>query len=477
MMRDRRAPSFISLSFLARLIILVIFGGHGCGGSGKDEVARPNIVVIMTDDQRWDELAFMPVVTEQLVSKGVNFTNSFVTTALCCPSRAGFLTGQYSHNHGVITLGGAPKFDASSTLAVWLHGAGYRTALIGKYMNNNGNLAPVVPAGWDTWRTFADYQLVSFTGAALYYDYRLNEDGKLVSYGSEEADYSTDVLGAMAVEFILANADRPFFLVFTPFGPHAPPLPAPRHAGRFGEIDLSIPESFLEADVSDKPRHVRVSSDSDQWSEERQASLPEKIRRVRIPTLESLLAVDEAVEGILEALREQRVDDRTVVLFTSDNGFLWGEHWKLGKLVPYEESIRVPLVIRDPRLGNEPREEPRMVLNIDLAPTIAELAGATAPDTVDGRSLVGLMRSAVTAWREDFLIELLPHRKQASFAGVRTPEWKYVEIADEEPSEELYDLRRDPHEMDNLLHTRRKDPNVIVTAERLRARLVELKRE
>ncbi len=118
-----------------------------------------------------------------------------------------------------------------------------------------------------------------------------------------------------------------------------------------------------------------------------------------------------------------------------------------------------------------------MALNIDLAPTIAELAGATAPDTVDGRSLVGLMRGAVSSWREDFLIELLPHRKQASFAGVRTPEWKYIEIADVEPSEELYDLRRDPHEMDNLLHTRRTDPNVIATAERLRARLVELKRE
>ena len=477
MLRDRRALPFASPCFLVRFFLLVLFGGHGCGGSGKDAATPPNIVVIMTDDQRWDELAFMPTVTGRLVSKGVNFTNSFVTTPLCCPSRASFLTGQYSHNHGIITLGGAPRFDASSTLAVWLQEAGYTTALIGKYMNNNGNLGPAVPGGWDTWRTFADYLLVSFRGASLYFDYRLNEDGKLVSHGSEEADYSTDVLGAMAVDFIHENADRPFFLVYTPFGPHAPPIPAPRHAGSLAELDLPIPQSFLEADVSDKPSHVRVSADPERWPEERQERFPEKIRRARIPTLESLLAVDEAVAGILDALRERGVDDRTVVFFTSDNGFLWGEHWKLGKLVPYEESIRVPLVIRDPRLGDEPREEPRMVLSIDLAPTIAELAGATAPDTVDGRSLVGLLRGTARSWREDFLIELLPHRKHASFAGVRTPEWKYIDIADVEPSEELYDLRRDPHEMDNLLHTRPGDPDVTAAAERLRARLVELKRE
>ena len=434
---------------------------------------RPNIIVIMTDDQRWDEIQYMPTVMNRLVEPGASFSNSFVTTSLCCPSRASFLSGQYAHHHGIVTLGGAPKFRAGSTVAVWLDRAGYRTALIGKYLNENARLAPRIPPGWDVWRTFAD-TILSFSGGFLYYDYELNEDGILVSYGSDPKDYSTDVLAAMADEFIRSCANEPFFLVFTPFAPHAPPIPAQRHAGALAAIELPTRGNHFEADVSDKPAHVRNDPGHDSWSEERATLLIEETRKKRIPLLESLLAVDEAIEGMLDTLIELGIDDNTIVFFTSDNGFMWGEHWKIGKLYPYEESIRVPLVILDPRRRDGPSEITELALNIELAPTIAELARAAVGSAVDGRSLVPLLRGEAVAWREDFLIELPPDKNRYAFAGVRSERWKYVVNHHDGVFEELYDLHKDPLELDNLLVTRAGDAKVTRVATRLRDRVRQL---
>ena len=446
-------------------------------GCGRDETAaqpqRPNVIVIMTDDQRWDELGLMPTVVDRLVARGASFANSFVTTSLCCPSRASFLSGLYAHHHGIITLGGAPKFHAESTVAVWLDLAGYRTALIGKYMNNNAILAPRIPPGWDVWRTFAD-RFASFWGASLYYDYELNEHGTLVSYGHSPQDYSTDVLGAMAVEFVRQSAPGPFFLVFTPFAPHAPPLPAPRHEGAFESLELPKHPEHPELDVSDKPAHIRDTAGTrEAWNDDRAVELATAIRSKRIPMLESLLAVDEAIASILDALDELGIEDETVVIFTSDNGFMWTEHWLLGKLYAYEESIRVPLVIRDPRLGDEPRTIDEMVLNIDLAPTIAELAGVVPPHPIDGRSLVPLLRNEADSWREDFLIELPPWQEQPAFVAVRTEKWKYIRNTGDD-FEELYDLETDALEFDNLVVTRPDDPTVTNTVTKLRARAAQL---
>jgi N-acetylglucosamine-6-sulfatase len=460
---------------LAAPLLAALAGIRGCGPEpAPDPPPRPNIVVVMTDDQRWDELSLMPAVMERLVARGTSFSNSFVTTSLCCPSRASFLSGLYAHHHGIVTLGGAPKFRAVSTVAVWLDKAGYRTALIGKYMNNNGVLSPRIPPGWDVWRTFAD-RLTSFSGPALYYDYELNEDGTLVSYGDAPEDYSTDVLAAMAVDFVRGSAHEPFFLVYTPFGPHAPPLPAPRHEGAFASLEIPVRGDHPELDVSDKPSHVRENPGAVlAWSEERARELERVIRSKRIPILESLLAVDEGVAAILDAVEEAGVAGRTVVIFTSDNGFMWSEHWVIGKLYAYEESIRVPLVIRDPRRGDEPRTIEAMALNIDLAPTIAELAGVALRHEVDGRSLGPLLRGEDVSWREDFLIELPPHKDQPAFAAVRTERWKYIRNLRGTVFEELYDLERDPLEFDNLLVTNPGDPTVMRTATELRARAAEL---
>lgn len=448
-------------------------GGPRQEAPGRPRDPRPNVIVIMTDDQRWDEIQYMPTVMKRLVEPGVWFSNSFVTTSLCCPSRASFLSGQYAHHHGIVTLGGAPKFRADSSVAVWLDRVGYRTALIGKYLNDNARLAPRIPPGWDVWRTFAD-TIMSFSGGFLYYDYELNEDGVLVSYGNDPKDYSTDVLAAMADEFIRSSADEPFFLVFTPFAPHAPPIPAPRHAGVLAPIELPTRGNHFEADVSDKPAHVRNYPGHDSWSEERATLLIEETRKRRIPLLESLLAVDEAIESMLDTLVELDIDDNTIVFFTSDNGFMWGEHWKIGKLYPYEESIRVPLVILDPRRRGGPSEITELALNIDLAPTIAELARAAVGSGVDGRSLAPLLRGEAVAWREDFLIELPPDKNRYAFAGVRSKHWKYVVNHDEEVFEELYDLHKDPLELDNLLVTRAGDTKVTRVATRLRDRVRRL---
>jgi arylsulfatase A-like enzyme len=462
----------------AALILTLLHGA--CGSADAPPAPRPSFIVILTDDQRHDEIEHMPAVVQRLAGEGVTFDNAFVTTPLCCPSRASVLTAVYAHKHGIKLLGGAPIFDARSTLATWLHGAGYRTALIGKYMNDNAKLAPRIPAGWDTWITFAD-EPRSFLKAALYYDYRLNENGVMTRRGHAPEDYSTDVLRNLAVRFVRESAGQPFLLLFTPFAPHLPAIPAARHGGRLADVALPSAPSFQEADTGDKPAYVaiarRLAARTVRGQPRDQAA---EIRAMRVAALESLLAVDEAVAALLDTLEELGRADDTVVIYTADNGVMWGEHWLLGKSVPYEEAIRVPLIIRYPRLIQGLRRDGHLVLNLDLAPTVAELAGVAVPERVDGRSLVPLLRAADTngavPWRSDFLIESFstvpaPHR------AVRSDRWKYVRNESDPPFEELYDLTRDPHEMENLLVVAPADPTHRDTAATMRTRLQALERE
>ncbi|MEE8147601.1 MAG: sulfatase [Longimicrobiales bacterium] len=439
---------------------------------------RPNFVVILTDDQRQDELEHMPSVMRRLAGEGLQFVHSFVTTPLCCPSRASFLSGRYAHNHGIRDLGGAPLFDATSTVAVWLQRAGYRTGLVGKYMNDNGLLAPEIPPGWDTWVTFADTP-ASFAGSWLYYDYELNVNGKPARYGNEAKDYSTDVLADFAVEFLNRSDGRPFFLLFSPFGPHLPAVPAPRHAGTLADLTFEETPGLQETDLGDKPGYVRRIREL--YAQEESGGgqpMAEHWRAGRVRVAESLLAIDEAVERLLDLLVEREIIDDTVIVYTSDNGVLWGEHGLAGKQVPFEEAVRVPLIVRYPRMVPRARQDAHLVLNLDLAPTLAELAGAQAGD-VDGTSLVPLLRGdAEVTWRSDFLIE----GSKSSFTGspyraVRSAEWKYVWTGSEPAFEELYDLVRDPYETENLLVVTPQDPSVQRTADAMRRRRAELEAE
>jgi arylsulfatase A-like enzyme len=426
--------------------------------AGPERSGPPNLVLILTDDQRFDTLWAMPTVQRELIDHGVRFTNAFVSNPVCCPSRSTILTGQYSHTTGVYTNdpnqphGGFPAFDDRSTLATWLQDAGYRTALMGKYLN--GYRGPYVPPGWDRW--FATY-------LGGFYDYVANDDGRIRAYGSRPAEYGTEVLANQAVGFIRETGrDRPLFLYFAPHAPHEPATAAPSDGDAFSDLAPWRPASFGEADISDKPAYLRAEAPFDQ------ARVAE-LDRFRRDQYRSLLGVDRAVGRIVDALRDAGRLANTMIVFMSDNGMLWGEHRWDNKLVPYEESIRVPFIVRADFLDAQPAADPRFVLNVDLAPTFAALAGVTAP-RVEGRSLLPLFGSRPVSWREDFLLEHVRMNDDGvtTYCGVRSSRFVYVAYATGE--EELYDLELDPMELRNLAdHAARAD-----VLARMRDRLREL---
>jgi N-acetylglucosamine-6-sulfatase len=412
----------------------------------RSEDSRPSLVLVLTDDQRWDTLWAMPSVRRILGRRGVTFRNSFVVNPHCCPSRATILTGQYSHSTGVYTNedefhGGFAHFDDASTIATWLEGAGYRTALMGKYLNGySPGDAGYIPPGWDRWLAFA----TRAGGGGKYYDYGLSDDGKRVSFGRQPQDHSTDVLAQSAVDFI-CGSQGPLFLVYAPYAPHGVAIPAPRHRDEFDDLELKVSPSYDEQDVSDKPRWVR--------------------RLLRVGPYDShpnyfqaLLGVDEAVARVAEALRDSGRLHNTMIVFASDNGYMWGEHRHTFKLAPYEESIRVPFVVRFDRLIENPRIDRNLVLNLDLAPTFADAAGVDAPEA-EGRSLLPLLTGDARGWREHFLIEHLNAASPTTndpvptYCALRTRRELYV--AYDTGEEEYYDLSTDPYQLDNRADDRR----------------------
>jgi arylsulfatase A-like enzyme len=279
-----------------------------------------------------------------------------------------------------------------------------------------------------------------------FFDYQLADNHAVESHGSAEADYSTDVLARKATDFIRTSGDRPFFMIFAPYAPHDPATPAPRHAGRYAGVAPWRPLNYDEADVSDKAR----------WLHDRPPLTDDQIAygdALYPKMLESLLAVDDAIGTILQTLRETGRDEDTLVVFTTDNGFCLGEHRWLGKICPYEECLRVPLVVRYPRLVGAAHEEARQVANIDLAPTFAEFAGAVPARPVDGVSFAPLLDGSASSWRTDMLAETwsfipTPH------AVVRTERFSYIEYALVPPllgqQAELYDLEADPYQLSSL---------------------------
>jgi N-acetylglucosamine-6-sulfatase len=403
----------------------------------------PNIVLILTDDQRADTLRYMPNVNRLLVHQGITFNHGYVVNPVCCPSRASILTGNYSHttkvytNHPGRPFGGFPAFDDDSTIGTWLHDGGYRTGLFGKYLNGYGN--GYVPPGWDHW--FATY------GGGAYFDYTAVSDGDEEHYGSDPADYGTAVLQREAVTFIRdTDTTQPLFMMWATHGPHKPATPQGRDKKAFSSLPPWRPRSYDEADVSDKPAHIRAQPMIDR-------ATSRSIDRFRIHQLRALQSVDRAVAKVVDALRDTDRLENTLIVFTSDNGMMWGEHRLDGKGEIYEESISVPFVVRYDALIDRARtDDDHLVLNIDLAPTFAALASVDAPVT-EGRSLLGLLGSASisTRWRDAFLIEHLGHeggRNAPTFCAVHTE--RYVLARYSTGEEELYDLVRDPRQMTNV---------------------------
>ncbi len=409
------------------------------------EDPRPNVIVIVTDDQPDDSIPnpyeVMPFLQRRALDPRdhwIVFENGYVNTPLCCPSRATMLTGRFSHHTGVRDNEDAHLFDEGSTLATWLHDAGYHTGLVGKYLNLYPfGRSAFVPAGWDRW-----WGREHGPGMSLYYDYSMFEQDHVVRHGHTDADYATDVLADQATEFVReAPADRPYFLWFAPTAPHPPWVAAPRDEGAFSGLAVTTPPSVGEPDVSDKPAWVRGLAPMGD------ARLSAQ-REHRRDSYAALLAVDDAIRRIMNAVRARGDLARTVVVFTSDNGLAFGEHRWTKKSCPYQACLGVPFMIRMP--GASHRTERAIVSAADIAPTIAELAGASTPTAFDGVSLVPLL---LTGSREglpgEVFAEWVGDRAIPAWWEVRTRRFAYIELGTGE--RELYALRDDPDELVNVV--------------------------
>jgi N-acetylglucosamine-6-sulfatase len=420
--------------------------------------ARPNIIVVLTDDQPFHTVDYMPAVKKQLMAGGVVFENGFVTTPLCCPSRVSILSGQYVHNHKVYTdrmpMGGAQKFNAATSMSIWLKQAGYRTAYFGKYLNGYEDLVPrrIVPPGWDEWKVFFAKNISADDDVGnlqYFFDFSRSENGAVVKYPRSKANFSADVITNDALAFIRDERETPFFMILGYYNPHSPYVSAPRHKDTFraGEDYWDWvqyrPPNFNEEDIRDKPDYIGKLSPLS----------PEDIDTAHKQILRSLLSVDDGVASVIEALEKAGLSKNTIIVYVSDNGMTLGDHrFGVTKNCPYEACIKVPFIVYAPGYY-APRTDMHLVANIDLAPTIAEWAGVSAPDYVDGASMKSLLEDSSSAWREDILLEHWPTEEGVGsmipeFYSVRTMEWKYTEYGTGE--KELYDLVNDPYELQNL---------------------------
>jgi arylsulfatase A-like enzyme len=393
----------------------------------------------MSDDQRWDTLTprYMPRMFRTLIPNGVTYTNGFVPNPLCCPSRASTLTGNYSETTGVWQnwdfLGGFDAFNshgnAKRTIAVDFHAAGYRTGLVGKYLNGypKGNFS-YVPPGWDSWFSVP-------TGA--FYDYSAAKNGrKSKFYGSEPRDYMGRVLTTKSLQFIDRSVEkaRPFFLYLALTSPHPPSIPDPDDVGRYGpEWPNGQPPSYSEADVTDKPQYVQDQAEA--WPK-----MKDEIDQLHALQLDSVYSLDREVNRVWNEL-----PDNTYVLYVSDNGMQWGEHDRGGKTVPYNESIRVPMVLAYKGTATSlpaGTTDPRIALNVDYLPTLEHIAGVSP---VPGHTVEG--KDFLTRTRSDFVVEHLGNWVP-TYCGVRSLDWMYVKYGSGE--EELYNETADPYELTNL---------------------------
>lgn len=429
----------------------------------QDTPQKPNIVFILTDDMSKRDLRYMPRTNKLLVDQGASFDNAFVTYSLCCPSRATYLTGRYAHNHGIkgnfYPEGGHERFKElgldESTTATWLKAAGYRTGYVGKYFNEYDTL--YVPPGWDYWRTRMESDISNKT---------LNEDGAIVQYPNGNFD---NIFTRKAVSFVRDSA-QPFFLQVGTHAPHGPNDVERKYDGKFSGLKAPRTPNYNEKDVSDKPSDIR-----------RRAPLkPSQIANIDKDyreRLEALQSVDEMVAAIVTTLRDTEKLSNTYILFSSDNGYHFGNHrLTVGKWRPYEEDIRVPLVVRGPSVPEGVRRE-QFVLNNDIAPTFADIAGAQPQTEVDGRSLKPLFSGTPpTTWRSAFLVENWVSTSASGkpsppeYHAVRTLNHFYAEYPATDETE-FYKMAKDPYQ----LESRHDTQNTVVLGE-LKARLDALKR-
>ena len=431
--------------------------------SAEKNDKKPNFLFILVDDQPHDAVGFSERYTflktpniDKLASEGVNIKNFFVTQSICSPSRASFLTGTYPHIHGVNQNNKFvdPDWDTYAPYSVHLQKNGYETAHIGKIHMAHKRGKKHIRPGFDYW--------FSFIGQGQYFDPRVNDNG----IETQEKGYITDILTKKTVDWLENKRDsnKPFSLNLWHKAVHEKHLPAPRHKDLFKNEKLPEPPHNTHKETfKGKPEWQRRKTFGFRWKEG--DIIPDELNEKRWPInkfknmqlLRSLIAVDESLGKVIETLEKIGELENTVIIYSSDNGYFMGEHTFKDKRLAYENSIRVPMIIRYPRLIKENTEINEQCLNIDLAPTILELAGIDKPDYMQGESMLDLIRGKnVKKWRKSILFEYYvddawPYAGPDQLA-VRTKNFKLVDNFLENDIDELYDLINDPGEMNNLIN-------------------------
>ncbi|MES2692211.1 MAG: sulfatase [Verrucomicrobiota bacterium] len=420
---------------------------------------RPNIIFILADDVRWDDLgvtghpfAKTPHI-DRIAKEGVLFRNVFATTIICSPSRANILTGLHTHSHGIVdNTDRSPQSHKLATFPQWIQRAGYETAFVGKWhMGNDETRRP----GFDHW--------VCLKGQGSTYDPEMNVNGK-----SENAKgYVTDILNARAIEFVKAKHDKPYLLYFSHKAVH--PETVQRADGSLSDPTLSnfIPAErhktlYADAKVPRRPNALAAPENKPALNRKIEGLEPlgpktgssDEVIKNR---LRMLAAVDEGVGELFKTLEAMGQLEKTLIVFTSDHGYFYGEHGlSVERRLAYEEGLRIPLFVRYPALIKGGSRRNQMVLTLDLAPTLAEIAGAAVPAGLHGKSFAGLLKENGPALRESFLVEhfsenVFPRTRGLGYQAVRTEGWKYIHYVDLKDADELYDLNRDVFEMRNLI--------------------------
>jgi arylsulfatase A-like enzyme len=470
-----------AVRMLAGVVAAAPFVKVGRAGASPT-AAAPNIVFIMTDDQRQDALsAYGNTILrtpniDRIAAGGVRFTEAFVTNSLCAPSRASYLTGLYSHRHGVLSNGGGPQFynqpglrDEEITFPELLKAAGYHTGVIGKWHLRSA------PTGFDSSVVFGRTR-------GGYYDPEMEVNGVRVKFRG----HADDVVGDQALTFLRERpADKPFCLLYHFTSPHRAWMPAERFARAFEDIDVPVPRTFEDRLVGKdavRRAEMAIADMPDFRSRGVDPSLPfEERKRLNLQHLVKnyyrvLLSVDENVGKFLDALDSAGLAENTIIVYTSDNGFFLGEFGLFDKRLMYEPSIKVPLLVRYPARVAPRVDRSHMILNVDAAPTLLELTGVPVPKAMQGRSFAPLLLGESVPWREDFLCEFFEYPAEhcaRKHRGLRTKRWKLIHLYEQPEQWELYDLESDPDETRNLAGQRR----YASVQRELRDRMVQLRRE
>ncbi|MBP8114069.1 MAG: sulfatase [Chitinophagaceae bacterium] len=427
-----------------------------------------NIIYILSDDHRYDFMGFTGAVPglqtpgmDKMAKEGAHLKNAFVTTALCSPSRASILTGQYAHTHTVVD-NSAPLPNNLTFYPQYLQKKGYKTAFLGKW--HMGNTGDNPQPGFDEW--------VSFEGQGKYLGNTLNVNGKRETLGSN--NYITDELTLRAEKWMNSVKDKPFAMYLSHKGVHSEFMPAKRHQGKYKDLPVMSPQSmYLTVTDSSKqygivtpPKTAVNYKDIPKWVREQRYSWHgvDYMYHGQIPFdefyhqyIETLQAVDESVQSILKWVEDNGLKENTMVVYMGDNGFLFGEHGLIDKRNAYEESMRVPLLVWAPGMVKAGSVIPQMILNIDLAPTFLELAGIEKPSQMQGQSFLSLLKEENISWRDkvfyEYYWEQAFPQTPTTFA-VRSDKYKYIAYNGIWDINELYDLEKDPFEMNNLIRNK-----------------------